>query len=358
MPELEGEHDSVWQEVCTYYHSALAPSTKKQYAAHVKYFATFCVAFGYDARCPSEETVMRYCAFQARSVAHSTVVQYLKGLKDFYKARGLVQFGCPVAWPHLFRVVKGIKRVHKRVAHQKAPITPAMLMQLREHLQRTLAFGAALWACCLLTFFGFFRKSNTTTEAATPWSTAKCITAEDVTVDEKRYALRIRLHETKTFQRGDKVLYVWIAGRPSHPLDPVAAWRQHVLTNSPELSGPAFVLTAQGGRKAITHEALESAAKYMARAAGVPDSEVSGHSFRRGGASYAALCGVSDILIQRQGDWRSLCYREYIVCPPETLLGASGGMLAAMSGDPRTWGAGLLVAAEPAGHAGMSAVFA
>jgi hypothetical protein len=103
----------------------------------------------------------------------------------------------------------------------------------------------------------------------------------------------------------------------------------------------------------ITYEQLVEAAKFMAKLVGMSPDMVSGHSFRRGGASYAALAGVPDILIQRQGDWKSACYRAYIVCPPETHLKATGGMLSTMVGDPATWGAGLLPAVAPLDHAGL-----
>ena len=50
-----------------------------------------------------------------------------------------------------------------------------------------------------------------------------------------------------------------------------------------------------------------------------PDT-VSGHSFRRGGATFAALAGVPAELIKLQGDWRSSAYELYIVFPPSQKL--------------------------------------
>jgi integrase len=97
-----------------------------------------------------------------------------------------------------------------------------------------------------------------------------------------------------------------------------------------------------------------TAAKFMARLAGIDADTVSGHSFRRGGASYAALAGVPDMLIQRQGDWKSSCFRAYIVCSPDTHLQATRCMLRAMVGDPATWGAGLVPAVGPLDHSGLS----
>ena len=61
---------------------------------------------------------------------------------------------------------------------------------------------------------------------------------------------------------------------------------------------------------ALLHADLVLAAKRMAELVGVDPGSVSGHSFRRGGASYAFRAGVPDVLIQYQGDWRSMAYRE------------------------------------------------
>lgn len=41
-------------------------------------------------------------------------------------------------------------------------------------------------------------------------------------------------------------------------------------------------------------------------------SRYSGHSFRRGGASFALECGISSDFIQSQGDWKSDAYKLYI----------------------------------------------
>jgi len=45
---------------------------------------------------------------------------------------------------------------------------------------------------------------------------------------------------------------------------------------------------------------------------GVDPAKYSGHSFRRGGATFAHRLGVDPLLIKRMGDWRSDAYRRYI----------------------------------------------
>jgi integrase len=348
------ERGKLWSEVCSFYGQALAPNTQQQYGNHVQWFAAFCVANGADFLKPTEADVMMYCAFQAREVKYTTVAQYLKGLKSFYAQRRLPGIKSAEEWPHLYRMLKGIRRVKGGGTAPKAPITPAMLVAFRKNMDVSSSYGAALWACVLVTFFGFFRKSNTTANPSSLHST-KLLLAGDIEVDTKRYCLKVKVRATKTIQFAERALVVWIQGEQGHILDPVAAWERHKAINRPSLISAAFSYRQDGVIRVscVTHEHLVNAAKFMARLVGVDPDSVSGHSFRRGGASYAALAGVPDILIQRQGDWKSACYRAYIVCPPETHLKATQSMLSTMVGDPTTWGAGLLPAVSPLDHTGL-----
>lgn len=110
---------------------------------------------------------------------------------------------------------------------------------------------------------------------------------------------------------------------------------QHMKVN--QLDTPAaapcqaFAYKAGTGWLAMLHSSLVQAAKAMAARVGLDPSAVAGHSFRRGGASFAFQAGVPDVLIQRQGDWLSSCYREYIVLAPEKALCATRMMLRLMS---------------------------
>ena len=173
------ELPALWAEACGYYHAAHAPSTNTQYNFHVRNFAVFCVAAGYEFRTPSEGQTMIYVALLARTVAAGKVRQYLKGLKDYYKQRGYTEFADPQAWPKLYATLKGVDRTKKLGVSQKCPVTPAMLVQFGKSLVRD-ARGCALWACVLITFFGYFRKSNTTSDGASPFGSGKCIRVCDI----------------------------------------------------------------------------------------------------------------------------------------------------------------------------------
>jgi hypothetical protein len=80
-------------------------------------------------------------------------------------------------------------------------------------------------------------------------------------------------------------------------------------------------------RRPMLYSDLVNAAKDIAGLLGFSRDAVAGHSFRRGGASFAYQAGVPDILIQRQGDWMSCCYREHITLSREVSLSATRDML-------------------------------
>jgi integrase len=93
-------------------------------------------------------------------------------------------------------------------------------------------------------------------------------------------------------------------------------------------SEPAFSFVQQSGEIApLTHRLLVVTVKKMAKWIGLQETEVAGHSFRRGGATYAFMCGVPTMLIQRQGGWRSEVYKDYVWTSPAACLSCSALML-------------------------------
>ena len=92
-------------------------------------------------------------------------------------------------------------------------------------------------------------------------------------------------------------------------------------------------------------------AKWMAQASGVPRESAAGHSFRRGGATWAFQSGVPEVLVQRQGDWRSGAYKEYIELSPERALSTTKSMFAQMGVTEFAWqGARMTAAEDPGDH--------
>lgn len=339
-------------EACVYQAGALAANTRRQYGYQVKWWAMFCIYTGIDFQEPPEMAVCAYAALLARSVAATSVRQYVKGLKDFYLERGYTQFADPLRWRRLFKTFKGIDRAKKVGVNKKVPITPAMLLALREYLNLHDPAHVAIFALALVAFFGYFRKSNLAVGSASLWSDGKCLRFGDIRVDSQVHALAIKAPGSKTRQSSAAPV-IWVKGLPGHPLCPVAAWTAHVAASGVPADDAvtAFSYRVLEQRVPMHHKDVDSVAKVMARLAGIDESAAASHSFRRGGATWALQSGVAEVLVQRQGDWRSAAYKEYIELSRAQALSTTARMLAAMPVEDVTWQhAGMTAAVAPDEH--------
>ena len=105
-----------------------------------------------------------------------------------------------------------------------------------------------------------------------------------------------------------------------HPLCPAHAYERHILEFPVTQPSPAFLHYRKGHAAPITHSAFTDKLRKVLSHAGFPANKFSGHSFRRGGASYAFRCGDPVELISLQGDWSSDAVLLYIAQPLERRL--------------------------------------
>ena len=137
----------------------------------------------------------------------------------------------------------------------------------------------------------------------------------DIQVDSKCKPTMIRVNikasKTDPFRQGVS-LYL---GATNMQLCPVMAVLSYMVVrgNSP---GPLFHW--QNGSY-LTREAFVISLQEALTSAGYPLEKYAGHSFRIGGATTAAKCGIPDSLIQTLGRWQSSAYTRCIRTSPETL---------------------------------------
>lgn len=158
---------------------------------------------------------------------------------------------------------------------------------------------------------------------------------------------------SKTRQYGAAPAIV-IAGCPGHPLDPVAAWETHVRVNGAALAeGRAAFSFANGSKvESLSHANIVRVCKVMAEAAGFDPAEFAAHSLRRGGATWAFANGAPEVMVQRQGDWLSACYKAYIELTRSQTMQCTQCMFSGMAmGQEMSWATvAMPAAASPSGH--------
>ena len=100
-----------------------------------------------------------------------------------------------------------------------------------------------------------------------------------------------------------------------HPLCPVQAYERHLLEFPVTHTSPAFLHSRNGHVASITHSVFTDKLRKVLSHAGFPENKFSGHSFCRGGATYAFRSGAPMELISLQGDWSPDAVLLYIAQP-------------------------------------------
>ena len=126
---------------------------------------------------------------------------------------------------------------------------------------------------------------------------------------------------SKTIQFKQRKLLIPVVRLPSnHPLCPVQAYERHLRLFPAPPSSPAFLHFRVDHATPIRHSVFTAKLRKSLSLAGLQASHYSGHSFRRGGATYAFRCGAPIELISLQGDWSSDAVLLYIAQPLEHRL--------------------------------------
>jgi len=155
------------------------------------------------------------------------------------------------------------------------------------------------------------RKDNLSVGKIDTFNARQHLTRGDVKI--MRSSVLCSFRRSKSNQLNERVHKVLALAMPGKILDPkLAVERAFSLSPHARSSDPAFMIPSTKGLVPLTHYVFVGRLKHCLRAIGVNVSLYSGHSFRRGGATYAHRLGVDPMLIKRMSDWRSDAYMLYI----------------------------------------------
>ena len=306
--------------------AGIATSTRRTYRSGSSRYLQFCESFNVTPFPVSESGLSFFVAFLYRQgLSGGTVKSYLAAIRYVQISLGL---GDPhtAAMPQLEYVVKGVKKkTAGRPARCRRPITPqilAMMKQVWEH-EPDKFDAAMLCAAACMCFFGFLRSGEVVVPSVSEYDPAVHLSVGDVRVDStsapQYLEVRIKASKTDLFRKG---VLVYL-GRTDKELCPVAAVLSYMVLWG-EAAGPFFWFS--DGRY-LSRERFVAQVQRAIRLAGVEPGGYSGHSFRIGVASTAALCGVQDSLIKTLGRWESAAYQLYIRTPRETLCAVARAMV-------------------------------
>jgi hypothetical protein len=296
--------------------SALADSTMSQYKSAEEIFLLFCLHMrGAVQFLPvSDDLLCDYLWWRSLTVDPKSLKTGLSAVRYLHERLGYVWIPVIDRFK-VHRCLMGLKRQCCTPVRQKLPITPALLVAMWrcETIDWEHPWMVVVWAAMLVAFFCFLRKDNFTVNKANAYNYRRHLARSDVQI--LRNAVKFTFRHSKTNQFGLREHVTMALAMPGKILDPHrAVIRAFNLCPRANESGPAFAVPSGKGGAAIplTHDTFVGALKHCLLQIGVDPTRYSGHSFRRGGATFAHRLGVDPLLIKHMGDWRSDAYMRYI----------------------------------------------
>ena len=253
----------------------------------------------------SADSLVCFCEFMARSVSYQHIKHCVHAVQFLHQS---LDFSFPCDSFQLDMTLQGLKRRLARVAFQVLPITPTILKAIFNQLDMSKNQDLALWCSFLISFYGLLRKKSVVPRTG-PFDPNKVLVRRHFNIHLETNTVYVYLGFSKTNQFGARDLVLPIIGNSDPALDPVRHLQDLFSRVDASPDSPAFTY-ATG--KFITYNSFTSRLKTLLTKSGYPAAKYSGHSFRRGGATYLHQCGGSVLMIQSSGDWSSSVFTRYL----------------------------------------------
>ena len=276
---------------------AVSPNTRRAYTRVWRGFERWTAARGLAALPAEPATLALYLTDRAEAVSVSSLEQELAAIVAAHRAARLAS---PGEDPAVRLVWRGIRRTYGAPARGKAPVGVLELARMADALGPGPS-GIRDRAILLLGFAGALRRSELVT-----------LDVEDLTPMPDGYALLIRRSKTDG-EGGGQRIGIPNGRRPGTcPVRAVRAWLQLADITT----GAIFRPVDRHGRigpDRLSGRAVAEVVKRAARAIGLADSVLAGHSLRAGLATEAVRAGVPERAIMAQTRHRSvLTFRGYV----------------------------------------------
>jgi hypothetical protein len=234
-----------------------------------------------------------------------SVFNYLSGVRTLHKLLELVQDAFESV--HLRLTLRGLRNLSDHKVNRKAPITPEILLKLYISLNFADVSDLCFWAVCLAAFFSTFRMSNLLPKTQTTFNARFQPRRGSVFFTES--AAVLITDRSKTQQAAPDWQEFPLVRIKHSPLCPVQALVQYFKAMPASKISPCFI---QGNGVPLTINKFVKQLKTKLSNLGYDAERFAGHSFRRGGTTWAHRVGVPAEYIKLMGNWKSNCYERYI----------------------------------------------
>jgi hypothetical protein len=293
---------------------SLADGSRRSYNTGARSYLKFCSNFGVPEPMPAHEgDLCLFVVFLARSCKHSTIRNYLFGVRSWHVELG---FPDPIADKLMLRKMeRGVKRIQGEADKKpKFPITLALLELLAQRLNWKWHDQVMLFAAWCVACGALLRVSEFTSFSS---NAAPLLLNRDFspTKEDGGYMYKL-LHlgasKADPFRRGVDI----VVGHSHSVANALNAFARYDSMRSPEARRPDAPLFSFVNGSPLSKDACLASLRLAIVGLNMDTSRFSAFSFRRGGAQSLRDAGVPDHLIQVIGRWASDAYKLYLTTAP------------------------------------------
>ena len=278
-------------------------------------YLEFCIYFELVPFPASTILLVWYAQYLSRHLrAHGSIVSYLSGVKTLHT---LLNYRIAGFHGFLLKLtLRGLRRGNPHIVKRARPMTPAILHDIHSTLNLQEPIDAIFWAISVLAFMLLFRKSNLVPNKINGFDGHRQLKHSDCVIEADGSKITIGIRWSKNHQFSRELLTFPLPALPFSVLCPVKAVRNVHRLVKWENNDHLFQLPEGGS---FTYRRFQNMLRDKLKLISVAEaSEYSSHSYRRGGTTFAFLCGVPIEMIKLLGNWSSDTFLSYLEFPIET----------------------------------------
>ena len=282
-----------------------AGSTKLNVLSQIRQWLYFAYYFQVTVLPASPENLCLFMELMSKTSGYDHCKNVLGGIKYLHASTG---HNFPSNNFNLEETLQGLKRKLKGTPQMALPIDPVILRRMYQHIDTNKKFDLALWCGYLVAFYCLFRKANVVPKDSR-YDPSCILTRSDIEIDEEGQRVLVYVNFSKTNQYMKQFHVIPIPANSDPALDLFRHLKLlYSLADAPE-TAPAF---SYNKNHFVDHRSYTVRLKTLLSMAGLDPTMYSGHSFRRGGASYLYSIGGTTLMVQVLGDWSSQVFTRYL----------------------------------------------
>ena len=281
-----------------------ARSTQSNVLSQIRQWIYFALFFGLTILPATPVSLCLFLELMSRTSGYGHCKNVLGGIKYIHASTGHI---FPSDSFVLDETLQGLKR-RPGTPRAALPIDPVILRRMYAHIDTNNKADLALWSGYLIAFYSLFRKANVVPKDKS-FDPACILTRGDLEIDEAGQRVLVYVSFSKTNQYMKRYHVIPIPANEDPALDLFRHLKQLFSTVNVPDSAPAF---SYDKNSFINHKSYTVKLKQLLKKAGLDPESYSGHSFRRGGASYLYSIGGTTLMVQVLGDWASQVFTRYL----------------------------------------------